>query len=61
GHHGVEAVMLEKAEVVAINAADSFVGEMQNMYMYMMIASGVGLAAVGVWWLIGSRAKKGAA
>lgn len=61
GHHGVEAVMLEKAEVVAIDAAYSFVGEMQNMYMYMMIASAVGLAGVGVWWLIGSRSKKGAA
>jgi hypothetical protein len=60
GHHGVEAVMLEKAEEVAINAADSFVGEMQNMYMYMMIASAVGLAAVGVWWVVSARSKKDA-
>lgn len=58
GHHGVEAVMLEKAEEVAVDAAGSFVGNMQNMYMYMMIASGVGLAAVGVWWLISSRSNK---
>jgi len=26
-----------------------------------MIASGAGIVAVGVWWLIGSRSKKGAA
>ena len=60
-YQGIEAVMLEKADDIALNAAGSFVDNMQNMYMYMMIASGVGLAAVGVWWLIGSRSKKDAA
>ncbi|MFA5056084.1 MAG: hypothetical protein WC562_07940 [Dehalococcoidia bacterium] len=60
GYQGVEAVMLEKAEEVAINAADSFVGNMQDMYMYLLIASGVGLAAVGVWWLVSSRSREDA-
>ena len=58
GHQGVEAVMLDKADEVAIDAAGSFVNNMQDTYMYMMIASGVGLAGVGVWWVVGSRGKK---
>ncbi len=61
GHQGVEAVMLEKAEEVAVDAAGGFVNDMQDMYMYMMIASGVGLAGVGVWWLVGARGKNSAA
>ena len=61
GHQGVEAVMLEKADDIAINSAGSFVNDMQDTYMYMMIASGVGIAGVGVWWLIGSRGKKSVA
>jgi hypothetical protein len=59
-HQGVEAVMLEKADDVALNAADSFVNNMQDTYMYMMIASGVGLAGVGVWWILSARNKKDA-
>ena len=58
GHQGVEAVMLEKADDIAVNAADSFVNDMQDTYMYMMIASGVGLVGVGAWWAISSRGKK---
>ena len=58
---GVEAVLLDQADYMAVEAAGSFVNNMQNTYMYMMIASGVGLAAVGVWWLISSRGKKGVA
>ena len=61
GHQGVEAVMLEKADDIAINAAGSFVNDMQDTYMYMMIASGVGLVGVGVWWAISSRGKKSVA
>ena len=60
-YQGVEAVMWDKADDVAVNAAGSFIGSMQDMYMYMMIASGAGLAAVGVWWLISFRSNKGAA
>jgi hypothetical protein len=59
-YQGIEAVMWDKADEVAVDAAGSFIGNMQNTYMYMMIASGVGLAAVGVWWLISSRSKKSA-
>jgi ABC-type nickel/cobalt efflux system permease component RcnA len=61
GHQGVEAVMLDKADDIAIDAAGSFVNDMQDIYMYMMIASGVGLAGVGVWWVVGSRGKKNVA
>jgi peptide deformylase len=53
--------MLDKADEVTIDAAGSFVNDMQDMYMYMMIASGVGLAGVGVWWVVGSRGKKSVA
>jgi hypothetical protein len=60
-YQGVAAVMLEKADEVAVDAAGSFVSNMQDMYMYMMIASGVGLAGVGVWWMVGSRGKKNVA
>jgi hypothetical protein len=61
GHQGVETVMLEKADEVAVDAAGSFVNDMQDTYMYMMIASGVGLAGVGAWWLVGARGKNSAA
>ena len=61
GHQGVETVMLDKADEVAVDAAGSFVNDMQDIYMYMMIASGVGLAGVGVWWVVGSRGKKNVA
>ena len=57
-YQGVKAVMWEKADDIAIDAAGSFIGNMQDTYMYMMIASGVGLAGVGVWWAVGSRSKK---
>lgn len=60
-YQGVEAAIWDKADEVAVNAAGSFIGSMQDMYMYMMIASGAGLAAVGVWWLVGSRYNKGVA
>jgi hypothetical protein len=59
-YQGVEVVMWDKADDVALDAAGSFVGNTQNIYMYMMIASCVGLAGVGVWWLVGSRGKNGA-
>ena len=61
GHQGVEAVMLEKADEVAVDAAGSFVNNMEDICIYMMIASGVGLAGVGVWWAVGSRGKKSVA
>jgi hypothetical protein len=60
-YQGVEAVMWDKADDVTLDAAGSFVGNMQNTYMYMMIASGMGLVGVGVWWLVGSRGKNGVA
>lgn len=58
---GVEAVMLDKADDIAIDAAGSFVNDMEDICIYMMIASGVGLAGVGVWWVVGSRGKKNVA
>jgi hypothetical protein len=61
GHQGVEAVMLEKADEVAIDAAGSFVNNMQDICMYMVIASGVGLVGVGVWWAVASRGKNSVA
>jgi hypothetical protein len=61
GHQGGKAVMLEKADEVAVDAAGSFVNDMQDMYMYMMIASGVGLAGVGGWWMVSSRGRKSVA
>jgi len=57
-YQGVEASMWDKTDDVAVDAADSFIGNMQDTYMYMLIASGVGLAAVGVWWLVSSRRRK---
>ena len=60
-YQGVEAAMMVKADELAVDAAGSFIGNMQDTYMYMMIASGVGLAGVGVWWAVGSRGKKSVA
>jgi len=60
-YQGVEAAMWDKSDDVAVDAADSFIGNIQDTYMYMLIASGVGLVAVGVWWLISSRSKKSVA
>ena len=60
-YQGVEAAMMVKADELAVDAAGSFIGNMQDTYMYMMIASGVGLAGVGVWWAVGSRGKKNVA
>jgi hypothetical protein len=60
-YQGVEAAMMVKADELAVDAAGSFIGNMQDTYMYMMIASGVGLAGVGVWWVVGSRGKKNVA
>ena len=60
-YQGTEAVMWDKSDDIAVNASGAFVDSMQDMYMYMLIASGLGLAAVGVWWLISSRSRKGTA
>jgi len=60
-HDGVGAVTENKANEIFHDAVGSLVGNMQNTCLYMMIASGAGIAAVGVWWLISSRSNKGAA
>jgi hypothetical protein len=57
-YQGIEAVMWDKVPDVALNTASCLVDNMRNMYMYMMIASGVGLVGVGVWWLVGSRSRE---
>jgi uncharacterized protein YneF (UPF0154 family) len=56
---GVQAVMLTKADEVAVNAAGGVVHNIQSMALDMAIVSGVGLAGVGVWAVLGSRSKKG--
>ena len=56
---GVQAVMLTKADEVAVNAAGGVVNSMKNMALGMAIVSGIGLAGVGVWSVLGSRSKKG--
>jgi hypothetical protein len=56
---GVKAVVLAKMDEVAVNAAGGVAHNVQNMGLYMAIASGVGLAGVGVWWMLDSRSKKG--
>ena len=55
---GVEAVLLGKADEVAVNAAGGLVHSVQSMAMYMMIVSGVGLVGVSVWSVLSSRNKK---
>jgi hypothetical protein len=56
---GVSAVVMTKVDEVAVNAAGDFVHNIENTGLYMAIASGVGLAGVGVWAVLGSRGKKG--
>ena len=56
-YEGVEAVLIEKGNELAINAGAGFVDAIENMAMYMMIASGVGLVGVTVWWIVDSRRK----
>ena len=56
---GVKAVVITKADEVAVNAAGGVVHSIQNMGLYMAIASSVGLAGVCVWAILGSRSKKG--
>jgi len=60
-YSGIKAVALDKAGEVAVDAVGIFLGDMQDMYVYMMIASGVGIVGVGVWWLVSSRNKKSVA
>jgi NADH:ubiquinone oxidoreductase subunit 5 (subunit L)/multisubunit Na+/H+ antiporter MnhA subunit len=57
--HGVGAVWDIKANEIYNNTVGSIIDNMQDMYMYMVIASGVGLAGVGVWWIISARRNKG--
>lgn len=55
----LDTVLLEKADNVAVNAAGGFAHNIENMGLYMMIASGVGLVGICTWWVVGSRNKKG--
>ncbi|MEA1959535.1 MAG: hypothetical protein U9N44_07780 [Chloroflexota bacterium] len=56
-HEGVQAVMIEKGSELAVNVGAGVADEIGNEAMYMMIASGVGLVGVCVWWIVDSRRK----
>ena len=55
----LDQLVVVKADNLAVNAVGGFAHNIESMGLYMAIASGVGLAGVGAWSVLGSRSKKG--
>ena len=63
-YEGVEKVMAEKGNELIQDSFDAYTSGANNKFIYIMIASGVGLLGVASWYVVGKRGtpkKKGLA